>query len=595
MVPSFAIGGTLGMKRISFIFLIYFLSSLWACETTEGESPVLWNDSVFPKVFFSYPGRYVPEGKKRNVRDEILKIVRDTKHHIYMHIYSFQDEELENELMEARKRGVQLEFLGEWGKEYPESILPYLRYWKGTGLQHTKVLVSDHRLVFLGTGNFTYYGLERDLNGYLEFPLQEVEKDKFRAFLEEEYVFPSLQIGAMEFRNSPIDGQFIQNRFLSSVDSSLAKIDYLIFDHYDPVLSIGMSASSAASVRGIYDRPVDPEGKILSIQNKFQIYEDGNEDKLDDLGPGKGGLLHHKSMIFDDKELLTGSFNFSASARDSNREISVRTQNERVVKEFEKEFGRVLKHANPIFDSGYESISVFSLDALSASICRTGVDQEEVLLVAGKSWYEWRNFYRFSENEICKSISDYETISSRYFGGKSEFLKEEIGSLGYRLLDRYGKTLLDSSESVEMETFFFSLNKPAAFLSPSIFIWNEGAWVFPENSFWEDGIPLRSWILERGKLPKKIEISKEGAVFYFSEDLNSQTGLVLMEYENFNLYFCYKEPGNSLHWTEEILFAVLEKSEVFSGVKNYKKIVLDFFGKLGDTNRRKENLCTPTF
>lgn len=197
MVHALSYSRSLEMKKFC-LFMPLILHFLY-CERTEEEVSLFWEDELYPKVFFSYPGRFVPIGKKRNVRDEILRIISETKHSIYMHIYSFDDPEIELELLNADKRGVRLELMGEWGKNYPGSILPFLKYWKGIGLQHTKVLVGDQSLVFMGTGNFTYYGLEQDHNAYLEFKLNSKEWENFHSFLKEEYPFPILKIGGLEF------------------------------------------------------------------------------------------------------------------------------------------------------------------------------------------------------------------------------------------------------------------------------------------------------------------------------------------------------------------------------------------------------------
>ncbi|MGJ4788587.1 PLD-like domain protein [Leptospira koniambonensis] len=584
------------MKK--FCFFMFTILCFLYCERTEEDVSVFWEDDLYPKVFFSYPGRFVPSGKKRNVKDEILRIIRETNNSIYMHIYSFDDPEIETELIQANKRGVRLEFMGEWGKTYPSSILPFLKYWKGTGLQHTKVLVSDRSLVFMGTGNFTYYGLEQDHNGYLEFKLDQKEWDNFHSFLKEKYPFPVLRIGGLEFWNSPQEGNLIQNRLLDSVLSSQHSIQYLIFDHYDPILSSGFTRTNHGSINGIYNRPVDPEGNILSGIPGIEISEDGNEDILDDLTIGKGGLLHHKTMILDDLEILTGSYNYSLSARDSNREILIRIKDSRIAKEFKEEWENIRNKSKRVDVLGsnlpLNINNTYSYDPWNDQICRSQTQSEDIFLEIGFVWFRWNNFYRWKE-ESCKSVADYESISSRYFAGKSEFPKLEAESLGIQSFSRSGKLEFSLPKSDLMEEFHSAILKPSVFLRPSQFLEIEGAWIFPNdselNNLLSQNSPVQVWILERGKLPKKVGIELEEEVYYLSESILSNSGVLMLEYDNFGLYFCYKSVNYNLNWPDQILFAAYNFRGNSGFPDRYSKSDLEFFAEQGLPNQRRKNLC----
>lgn len=592
MVHAFPYGRSLEMKKFSLLFVLF---CFYYCERTEEEVSVFWEDELYPKVFFSYPGRFIPVGKKRIVRDEILRIIRETKESIYMHIYSFSDPEIESELIQANRRGVRLELMGEWGKTYPISILPFLKYWKGTGLQHTKVLVSDQSLVFIGTGNFTSYGLEQDHNGYLEFKLNRKEWDNFYSFLKEDYPFPVLKIRGLEFWNSPEEGILIQNRLFDSALSSRQSIRYLIFDHYDPILSSGFTRANHRSISGIYNRPVDPEGKILSGIPEIEIMEDGNEDILDDPTIGKGGLLHHKTMILDDLEVLTGSYNYSLSARDSNREILIAMKDARIAQEFKQEWENIRNKSKRIEAAASELQSnTYTFDPEKDQICRSEAQTEDSFLEIGFVWFRWNNLYRWKD-EFCKSITDYISISSRHFGGKNEFPKDGTEDLGIQSFSINGKIGFSIPKSDLMKEFHSSILKPSLFLRPDYFLGSAGAWVFPNGSELEGLIsgnePQHVWILERGKLPRKLGVLLEDGIYYLSESVSSNSGVVLVEYENFGLYFCYKAINYNLNWPEQILFAVYNYKEGLSLSDRYSGSDSVFFSEQGLPNRRRKNLC----
>ncbi|EPG75564.1 PLD-like domain protein [Leptospira fainei serovar Hurstbridge str. BUT 6] len=586
--------------------IIPILGLLIHCaQDTKNDFLFHWIDNGgYPAAYFSYPGRFTPVGKKRNVKDAILRLIEETRFSLYLHIYSFDDPEIEDAILSAVKRGVRLEIMGEFGKTYPSSFSKYLRYWKGTGLQHTKVLVSDGRLVFIGTGNFTYYGLERDNNGYVLFTLRESEQEKFHSFLREEYPFPKLFLQDMEFWNSPNNGRIIQHVLTESVRKATRQTKFLIFDHYDPVLSLEFSLFNkrGGEIEGIYDRPVDPEGIQLSALNGVRILEDGNEDRLDDPSFGKGGLLHHKTMVVDSSTLLTGSFNYSVSARDTNREILMRTSNPYLVREFEFEHLRIQKIANSLqmFYGNPENSEIF-LNGDRSGFCRTDSGEREFLLDIGDSWMRWKLYYKFGIAETCKNINNFEIASMRLFGGKFEFPAEAASFFPFFLSDRFGNKLTSSAGSENGREFLSILGKPLLFLRPEAFLPNESAWIWKstDNKILESLSSSRYansvWVISRGKLPFKSKLISNDNLFRTSDSLPTGSGAVLIDYGEFSVLFCFKSETSKLSWTEELMDAAYEVTRPIPFPENNRRIVEDtdrsFFSIPGLPHRRRDRLC----
>ncbi|MCC5813169.1 MAG: hypothetical protein JJT78_00300 [Leptospira sp.] len=307
------------------------------------DSPILW------KSYFSFPGRDVSHHRQVQVRDRIVDMIDNTNEELEIHIYGLTDLEIIEAIERARNRGLRVRIVVDSDRNYSglENIGIPLDIWRGSGLHHPKVIISDTNKVFTGTGNFTTQGLLKDFDSYMIAEnIPQSKAKKFRDFLREETDEPVFQLGSLYFMNAPRDGLHIQKKILDHIRGAKSSIKYLIYTHFDELISheLVKAAKRGIIVEGIYDRPINPEGKylaeILPLYGSI-IYEEENEDKIDNGTFGLGGLLHHKTMIIDDSTLLSGSYNYSRSARDMNREIFYESMDPIIVREHIFEFQRV--------------------------------------------------------------------------------------------------------------------------------------------------------------------------------------------------------------------------------------------------------------
>jgi phosphatidylserine/phosphatidylglycerophosphate/cardiolipin synthase-like enzyme len=338
--------------KIIIIFIILFLN----CKPNQNAESKLLLDLIQPKnpfkVYFSYPDRDEPKEKSREALDRILQLISNAKNKIQIYAYSFNQEEIIEALDQARNRGIEISFILDKKNDYTklqEKKFSY-RIWTGSGLHHIKAILFDSKILFYGTGNFSRTGLTASWNGFIEQEIQNPEE--IISFLEMKNDRLFAYESGVKFLFSPEKGVLIQNEILQTIENAEHNVKLLIFDHFDEILSHVLRKASAKGIQviGIYNSPVDPEGKYL--QNQLfgltsQIYRDGNSNRIPfpDTDFPEGGLLHHKTIVVDDKILLTGSYNFSISARDSNRELFIKTSEPFLVQGFLKEFERIKAHS----------------------------------------------------------------------------------------------------------------------------------------------------------------------------------------------------------------------------------------------------------
>jgi|JI8StandDraft_1071087.scaffolds.fasta_scaffold00649_10 hypothetical protein len=328
------------------------LVSFFNCTRASQENLDLSNvlavlGSVEPKFIFAYPGRDVTLESKEKVKNIIIHRIRETKNEIQGFVYGFNDLDVLIALREARNRGVKIVLRGDKEEDYSlaESFGFTINRWRGNGIHHLKVLIFDQKLMFLGTGNFTTNGLLRDNNVFWLENLTVKSYKQVIGILNEEESFGIWDLGHRKMFFAPQAGYLIQDAILEGIRSAKLNVRYMIYTHYDPLLSYEIMAACKRGVKveGIYNEPVNPEGELLSKSLPFpcKIYADGNVDSIFREGNFGGGLLHHKTILIDHRKVLVGSYNFTVSARDENREFYTEFEDPASVEEFLGEWARV--------------------------------------------------------------------------------------------------------------------------------------------------------------------------------------------------------------------------------------------------------------
>ncbi|WP_366929278.1 phospholipase D-like domain-containing protein [Leptospira sp.] len=369
-------------RDLKFVPFISVLCVWFVLNCHPSKSKLDLSAFLFPsplsEIYFSYPGRNVSKEKKRNVRDVILSEIQKSKESIRMYLYSIDDYEIISALYAKKRAGVNIQIYGDKDEDYREleSFGFQVQRWEGSGIHHTKIILFDRNRMFLGTGNFTSHGLETDHNVYWTQNLKLPEYDALVTTLEGKNPLGTVKVGDLVYIFAPDAGFEIQTQILEAIDLAKESIQYLIYSHYDPVISLKLLEASKRGVRveGIYNSPTqtNPEAIYLSKQLSFpsQIWEDGNVDFVYEENTYKGGLLHHKTMVIDKRDVYVGSYNYSVSARDKNKEVFVKMSHPLITKEFLHEWKRIETNAIPLSPTNLSLDTIDTLELHSFKIKR---------------------------------------------------------------------------------------------------------------------------------------------------------------------------------------------------------------------------------
>ncbi len=341
---------------------------------------------------FTRPGENDPQ-----IRDRIVREIDAASVEVRLWCYELGEPQILDALIRANRRGIRLTITGSPDQDYDElkSARVAFHIRPRSGLQHSKAFLIDGQSFISGTGNFTTSDLFHNNNAFFFLRVSPQTGREIASALDA--ADGDAHPVDLPFRGrmlvGPSRGRLIQSILVRRVLEARQSVRYLIFSHTDPVLSSAIlwSAQNGVLVEGIYDS--DASGLPDEAQALHDalagttgfIYGDGNRAEfLDTDGNLHGGHLHHKTMILDDSIVLTGSFNYSMSARDSNQELFFEFRDPVAALLFREEFERVQKRSR-IFARGAKNESIAVSDD-SGILCASSIRRLTVFRGTGAAF-----------------------------------------------------------------------------------------------------------------------------------------------------------------------------------------------------------------
>ncbi len=268
--------------------------------------------------------------------------------------YSLNLPSLQEALLDAQDRGVRVRIVMESDNldgDVPQALkkagLPILGD-RREKLMHNKFVIIDREEVWTGSMNFTTNGAYDDNNNLIAIASTDLAEDYSSEF-EEMFTddafgpgspantpHPTLSMGGalLEVYFSPEDGAGAHiAQWLASARESILFLAYSFTS--DPLAEIIRERGrEGVSVRGVMEA-----GQVSS--NKGGEYPSFREAGLDVRLDGNPGQMHHKVIVVDGETVVLGSYNFSASAEDSNDENVLIIQDASLAAQFKAEFEKV--------------------------------------------------------------------------------------------------------------------------------------------------------------------------------------------------------------------------------------------------------------
>ncbi len=320
------------------VFLLLVLNSCAVSSPldltpTAGSSGNPADLSDWFKVYFTDPKNPTAKSYRGGPDAELAAAVEEARVSVDAAIYDLNLWSLRDALINAYRRGVAVRLVIESDNlDEPEiqdlkaAGIPILGD-RREGLMHNKFVIIDRSQVWTGSMNFTTtdgYLNDNNLVQVKSSPLAEDYTIEFNEMFQDDLFGPEIRAATpypelkvegvpIEVYFSPDDG--VDEHLIDLIQSAEQSIYFMAFSFTSDSIAEAIleRAQNGVIVAGVLEES-QVESNIGSDYDRFR--QAGLDIRLD----GNPRNMHHKVIIFDEKTVVTGSYNFSNSAENVNDE-----------------------------------------------------------------------------------------------------------------------------------------------------------------------------------------------------------------------------------------------------------------------------------
>ena len=317
---------------------ILLVATLAACDVTIriGEVPAtpVGNENWY-EIYFTDP-TCPPESQREGGIDEIIADdVGQAARKVDVAAFDLDAEPLIDTLIALDAEGITVRVVTDSDNEELDSI----RRLRENGisvvadnrsaLMHNKFIVIDDVVVWTGSLNYTTNGAYCNNNNAVRLVSSRLAAN-YTAEMDEMYQEQSfgprsaddtpreeLRINAVLIENYFAPEKEIAPIIARTIENGTSEILFLAFSFtYEEIGEAILSrAEDGVSVRGVFET-VGSETPF----SYYPVFRDAAVPTLSVRQDGNPRIMHHKVIIVDGESVIFGSYNFSASANDSNDE-----------------------------------------------------------------------------------------------------------------------------------------------------------------------------------------------------------------------------------------------------------------------------------
>ena len=350
------LAGILAALTLLALYALFHVQSLPKPTPTPSESV---SSGGWHTVYFTDPSDPSTSTLRGGPDSNLAKDIDEAQYSVDIAIYRLDLWSVRDALIRAHQRGVTVRVVTESDhileaeiKDLEAVGIPVIGD-RREPLMHHKFVVIDRLVVWTGSMNFTVNGAYRSNNNLIrirssriaqnytvEFEEMFVE-DRFGALSKVNTPYPQATVDGITIETyfSPDDG--VAARLVDIIRNATSSIDFLAYTFTSDILAEAMisQAQTGVVVRGVMERD--------QASNPGSEYERLRSAGMDVRLDGNPGNMHHKVIIVDGVLVITGSYNFSHTAEESNDENVLILYDVDVGTEYLLEFEHIFEVATP--------------------------------------------------------------------------------------------------------------------------------------------------------------------------------------------------------------------------------------------------------
>ena len=310
----------------------------------------------FWTVYFTAPtGSRDPATYAAGVDEALAAAIAGTQQTIDIAAYEFNSPALTRALLDAKARGVRIRIVtdNEDGLADEQTTLGQLQAAgipivtdERSALMHDKFIILDSQVVWTGSWNLTINDTYRNNNNAIALRSQQAVQNYQAEFNE---MFIEGRFGPTSPVNTPNhvftqDGTIVEvyfapedeviDQITSAISGAQQSVRFMTFSFtVDEIASALLERSArGVDVQGIFERT----GSETQHSEFGRLFCAGLPVRQD----GNPFVLHHKVFVIDGQTVVTGSFNISANATNSNDENLIIIHDPDLAAQYLAEFDR---------------------------------------------------------------------------------------------------------------------------------------------------------------------------------------------------------------------------------------------------------------
>jgi phosphatidylserine/phosphatidylglycerophosphate/cardiolipin synthase-like enzyme len=306
------------------------------------------------KVYFTDPKNSTAESYRGGPDADLAAAIEEARVSVDTAIYDLNLWSIRDALLNTYRRGVAVRLVIESDNlDEPEiqdlktAGIPILGD-RREGLMHNKFVIIDRSQVWTGSMNFTTTDGYLNNNNLVQVRSTRLAEDyttEFNEMFQDDLFgpdiraatpYPELKVGGVpiEVYFSPDDG--VEAHLIDLIQSAEQSIYLMAFSFTSDSLA---EAILERAQHGVIVAGVMEESQVES--NTGTDYDRFRQAGLDIRLDGNPRNMHHKVIIFDEKTVVTGSYNFTNSAENVNDENVLVFHDPQIADQFMTEFERV--------------------------------------------------------------------------------------------------------------------------------------------------------------------------------------------------------------------------------------------------------------